>query len=91
LKKEIGLSTATRPKNYLTLENYMYMERQLWQSDGHEYVHEAYRVFISAKLKCHVFTPARLGEVSEASTRRGTGKGQRYKVSNVRLSIKRFG
>ncbi|KAH8748681.1 hypothetical protein F5883DRAFT_398939, partial [Diaporthe sp. PMI_573] len=79
LKKEIGLSKATRPKNYLTLENYMYMERQLWQSDGHEYVHEAYRVFISAKLKCHVFTPARLGEVSEASTRRGTGKGLRYK------------
>lgn len=60
MKKEIGLSTAARPKNYLTLENYMYMERQLWQSDGHEYVHEAYRVFISAKLKCHVFTPARL-------------------------------
>ncbi|KAK3939116.1 hypothetical protein QBC46DRAFT_365016 [Diplogelasinospora grovesii] len=79
LKKKLGLSTATRPKTYLTLENYMYMERQLWQSDGHEYVHEAYRVFISAKLKCHVFTPSRLGEVSEGSTRRGTGKGLRYK------------
>ncbi|RYO74330.1 hypothetical protein DL764_010855 [Monosporascus ibericus] len=81
LKQKIRLSTARRPKTYLTLENYMYMERQLWQSDWHEYVHEAYRVFISAKLKCHVFTPARLGEISEGSTRKGTGKGLRYKVS----------
>jgi hypothetical protein len=80
LKKKLGLSTATRPRTYLTLENYMHMERQLWQNDGHEYAHEAYRVYISAKLKCHVFTPARIGEVSEGNTRRGTGKGLRYKV-----------
>jgi hypothetical protein len=72
---------ATRPRTYLTLENYMYMERQLWQDDGHEYIHDGYRVFISAKLKCHVFTSARVGEISEGSTRRGTGKGLRYKVS----------
>jgi hypothetical protein len=58
----------------------MYLERQLWQNDGHEYVHEAYRVFISGKLKCHVYTPARLGEVSEGSTRKGTGHGLRYRV-----------
>ncbi|KAH7025146.1 uncharacterized protein B0I36DRAFT_367030 [Microdochium trichocladiopsis] len=64
LKKKLGLSTATRPRTYLTLENYMYMERQLWQSDGHEYVHDGYRVLISAKLKCHVFTSARVGEIT---------------------------
>lgn len=81
MKRKLDLSDARRPKTYLTLENYMYMERQLWQDDWHEYVHEAYRVFISAKLKCHVFTPARLGEISEGSTRKGTGNGLRYKVS----------
>lgn len=59
----------------------MYIERQLWQNDWFEYVHEAYRVFISAKLKCHVFTSARIGEISEGSTQSGTGNGLRYKVS----------
>ncbi|KAK0721562.1 hypothetical protein B0T26DRAFT_739088 [Lasiosphaeria miniovina] len=79
LRKKLGLSTTTRPKNYLTLENYMHLERQLWQNDGQDFVHEASRVFISGKLKCRVFTPARLGEVSEGSTRRGTSKGLRYR------------
>lgn len=53
----------------------MYMERQLWESDGYDYIHEAYRVLISAKLKGHVFTPARLGEISESSSRQETGNG----------------
>ncbi|KAK3939345.1 hypothetical protein QBC46DRAFT_364849 [Diplogelasinospora grovesii] len=88
LKKKLGLSTATRKKTYLTLENYMYMERQLWQNDGHEYVHEGYRVFISAKLKCHVFTSARLGEISEGSTRRGTSSGLRYKDTEMIVAWK---
>ena len=61
----------------------MITERQIWERDGHEYVHDGYRVLISGKLKCHVFTPARLGEISEGSTRRRTGKGLRYKVSIV--------
>lgn len=83
MKIKLGLSTAIREKTYLTLENYMYMERQLWQSDGYEYVHEAYRVFVSAKLKLHVYTPARIGEISEGTTRRGTDNGLRYKVSHI--------
>ncbi|KAK0707790.1 hypothetical protein B0H67DRAFT_495372 [Lasiosphaeris hirsuta] len=88
LKKKLGLSMATRPRTYLTLENYMYIERQLWQSDGHEYVHDGYRVLISAKLKCHVFTSARIGEISEGSTRRGTGKGLRYKDTEMLVAWK---
>ncbi|KAK0723569.1 hypothetical protein B0T26DRAFT_642853 [Lasiosphaeria miniovina] len=88
IEKELGLSIATRPKKYLTLENYMYLEKQLWQNDGYDYVHEAYRVFISGKLKCHVFTPARLGEISEGSTRRGTGKGLRYKETVMLVAWK---
>ncbi len=61
----------------------MYLERQLWRNDGHDYVHEAYRVFISAKLKCHVYTPARLGEVSEGTTRKGTSHGLHYRVRSL--------
>ncbi|KAK0717568.1 hypothetical protein B0T26DRAFT_740895 [Lasiosphaeria miniovina] len=88
LRKELGLSIATRPKKYLTLENYMYLEKQLWQNDGYDYVHEAYRVFISGKLKCHVFTPARLGEISDSSTRRSTEKGLRYKETVMLVAWK---
>lgn len=80
LQKKLGLCTATREKTFLTVENYIHLEEQLWRDDGYEYVHDAYRVMISAKLKCHVFTPARLGEISEGCSRRGTGNGLRYKV-----------
>ncbi|KAK4209474.1 hypothetical protein QBC37DRAFT_378040 [Rhypophila decipiens] len=79
IKSKLGLSELTRTKTFLTLENFIYLERQLWENDPHEYVHEAYRVFISAKPKCHVYTPTRLGEISEGSTRRGTGNGLRYR------------
>ncbi|KAK0612550.1 hypothetical protein B0T17DRAFT_499912, partial [Bombardia bombarda] len=88
LKKKLGLSTATQPKTYLTLENHMYMERQLWQNDGHEYVHDGSRVLISGKLKCHVFTSARVGEISEGESRRGTGKGLRYKDTVILVAWK---
>jgi hypothetical protein len=40
IEKEHQLIDGNQKKTYLTLENYMYMERQLWQNDGHEYVHE---------------------------------------------------
>jgi hypothetical protein len=80
IKPLYGLNDESKPKNYLTVENYMYLERQLWENDPHDYVHEAYRVFISAKLKCHLYTPARAGEISESSARRKTGKGLRYQV-----------
>ncbi|KAJ8127639.1 hypothetical protein O1611_g5994 [Lasiodiplodia mahajangana] len=79
IKNKFGLSELTRPKDYSTLENYTYMERQLWEDDPCGYVHEAYRVFISTKLKCHLSTPARLGETYEGSTRKNTGKGLCYK------------
>uniref|UniRef100_L7J0I7 Uncharacterized protein n=1 Tax=Pyricularia oryzae (strain P131) TaxID=1143193 RepID=L7J0I7_PYRO1 len=88
LKKKIGLSDLKRPKTYMTIENFMYMERQLWQSDGHEYLHDGYRVLISAKLKCHVFTSARVGEISESSSRAGTGNGLLYKHTEMLVAWK---
>jgi hypothetical protein len=89
LRKKLSFSIETRPRTYLTLENHMYMERQLWQNGGHEYAHDGSRVLISAKLKCHVFTLSRVGEISESQSRRGTGKGLRYEVS-VAVGFKDF-
>ncbi|TLD04443.1 uncharacterized protein PgNI_12187 [Pyricularia grisea] len=60
LKKKIGLSDFKRPKTYITIENFIYMERQLWQSNGHKYVYDRYRILINTKLKCHMFTSARV-------------------------------
>ncbi|KAL5902909.1 hypothetical protein ACKVWE_011457, partial [Pyricularia oryzae] len=88
LKEKIGLSDLKRPKTYMTIENFMYMERQLWQNDGHEYLHDGYRVLISAKLKCHVFTSARVGEISEGSSRAGTGKGLLYRHTEMLVAWK---
>ncbi|KAM7219592.1 hypothetical protein V8F06_004973 [Rhypophila decipiens] len=43
IKIKLGLSSLTRTKTFITLENYMYLERQLWENDPYDYVHEAHR------------------------------------------------
>lgn len=71
---------ASRAKPYLTIENYMLRERQLWEADGHEHVHNGSCASFSAKLKYHVFTPACIGEIRESSGRRNIGDGLGYNV-----------
>lgn len=63
LKRKIGLSTAKRAPKYLTIENYVHMEEQLWLRDYHNYIHEGSRVDCSALLKMHCYTSSRLQEV----------------------------
>ncbi|KAM7183345.1 hypothetical protein V8F33_013652 [Rhypophila sp. PSN 637] len=43
IRIKLGLPSMTRTRTYITLENYMYLERQLWENDPYDYVHEAYR------------------------------------------------
>lgn len=38
-------------------------------------------MLINSKLKCHVFTLAKMGEISEGKLRKGTSKGLHYKVN----------
>ncbi|KAK0707785.1 hypothetical protein B0H67DRAFT_322241 [Lasiosphaeris hirsuta] len=52
----------------------MYME-----NDRYKYVYKGSWVSISSKLKCHVFTLARVGEISKGESWKGTGKGLCYK------------
>jgi hypothetical protein len=42
------------------------MEEQFWQRDYHNYVHEGCRVYLSALLKMHCYTSARLQEICKA-------------------------
>jgi hypothetical protein len=42
------------------------MEELFWQHDHHNYVHEGYRVDLSALLKMHCYTSVRLQEICKA-------------------------
>ncbi|KAI1293099.1 hypothetical protein F5Y03DRAFT_402696 [Xylaria venustula] len=77
---KLGLSTAHRAKHYLTLKKYKILASVVWDKDWYEFAHEAARVAFSAKLNMFCFSSARLGEVTESSAKRGTGKGLHYRV-----------
>jgi hypothetical protein len=63
----IGLSRLEKSPTFLTIENYVDMEEQFWLRDYHNYVHEGCRVDLSALLKMHCYTAARLQEICKAT------------------------
>lgn len=81
LRYTIPLSIEEKAPTYLTIENYVDMEDLLWQRDYHNYVHEGCRVDLSALLKMHCYTSARLQEICKASFK------VRYQVSTVNGKI----
>lgn len=87
LRIKLGLSTAHRPKHYLTLKKYKIIASVVWDKDWYEFDHEAARVAFSAKLNMFCFSSARIGEVTESSAKAGTGKGLYYRVSISSLPI----
>ena len=66
LRYTIPLSIEEKAPTFLTIENYVDMEELLWQHDHHNYVHEGCRVDLSALLKMHCYTSARLQEICKA-------------------------
>ncbi|KAN0101619.1 Protein of unknown function (DUF3435) domain containing protein [Hyaloscypha variabilis] len=66
LRVMIPLSIEEKAPTFLTIENYVDMEEQLWLRDYHNYVHEGCRVFLSALLKMNCSTAARLQEICKA-------------------------
>ena len=75
LRYTIPLSIEEKAPTFLTIENYVDMEELLWQRDHHNYVHEGCRVDLSALLKMHCYTSARLQEICKATYK------VRYQVS----------
>ena len=67
LRYTIPLSIEEKAPTFLTIENYVDMEELLWQRDHHNYVHEGCRVDLSALLKMHCYTSARLQEICKAT------------------------
>lgn len=41
------MSNLKKPKTYMTIESFIYMERQFWQNNGYKYLHDGYRVLIN--------------------------------------------
>ena len=66
LRHEIPLSIEEKAPTFLTIQNYLEMEELLWQKDYHNYDHEGSRVDLSALLKMHCYSSARLQEICQA-------------------------
>jgi hypothetical protein len=66
LRYTIPLSIEEKAPTFLTIENYVNMEELFWQHDYYNYVHEGCRVDLSALLKIHCYTSARLQEIYKA-------------------------
>lgn len=80
---KIGLSTAHRERHYLTLKKYLVLVFAVWENDWSEFDHKASRVGFSAKMNFYCYSSARIGDLTESSARAKSGKGLRYKVSNL--------
>jgi len=79
--KTLGLSTAHRPRHYLTLKKYKILVSVVWENDWHEFDYEGARVGFCAKMNFFCFSSARLGELTESSAKAGTRKGLYYRIS----------
>ena len=66
LRYKIPLLIKEKAATFLTIENYVDMKELFWLHDHHNYVHEGGRVDLSALLKIHCFTSARLQEICKA-------------------------
>ena len=67
LRYTISLSIEEKAPTFLTIENYVDIEELLWQHNHHNYIHEGCRVDLSALLKMHCYTSARLQEICKAT------------------------
>ncbi|PWI64678.1 hypothetical protein PCL_08687 [Purpureocillium lilacinum] len=69
LAKKIGLLTGKKgqkTKTFLTIENYVHMQKYYWCGDYHDYIHDGCRVDNANILNTHCFTSARRQEVCQA-------------------------
>lgn len=55
-----------RPKKYLTIENYAWMQKFHWTEDFHTYAHEGVRADYTNLLNLHCYTSARQQEICQA-------------------------
>ncbi|KAK0726810.1 hypothetical protein B0T26DRAFT_627324, partial [Lasiosphaeria miniovina] len=63
LAQELGLKNLRQDQAFLTIENYVILQEQLWFRDHYDYVHEGCRIDNANLLNTHCFSSARLQEL----------------------------
>ncbi|KAK0750179.1 hypothetical protein B0T18DRAFT_322066, partial [Schizothecium vesticola] len=66
LAQELGLKNIRQDQAFLTIENYVILQEQLWFRDHYDYVHEGCRIDNTNLLNTHCFSSARLQELCQA-------------------------
>ncbi|KAH6881107.1 hypothetical protein B0T10DRAFT_411320, partial [Thelonectria olida] len=56
---------ARKPKTFLTIENFVFMQEFHWSNDFHDYMHDGTRVDNTNLLNTHCFTSGRLQEICQ--------------------------
>ena len=83
LQDELKLSLVKRERCYGTMSHFLYLGRQLWQSDWHSYKTPGSRVDLWAEIQLNVFTSARVCEYIESMARAGSFRELCYRVSKM--------
>jgi len=60
------LKNLREDQAFLTIENYVILQEQLWFRDHYDYVHDGCRIDNSNLLNTHCFSSARLQELCQA-------------------------
>lgn len=81
LTKMLVLSSQKRVHRTFDERAYYVYEKQLWQLDWYEFVHERYRVTLGGAPTVFGFSAWRIGEVFVSSAGKESQRGLRYKVS----------
>ena len=66
LAQILGLKDIHRDQAFLTIENYVILQEQLWFKDHYDYAHEGCRIDNANLLNTHCFSSASLQELCQA-------------------------
>jgi hypothetical protein len=74
-----NVSTETRIRHYLTVPYFRIPMEHMWTKDWYQYDHGGTQVNDHGKYIFHIYSPSRVGEFIESSSRKGSGRGFLYK------------
>ncbi|KAF1346306.1 hypothetical protein EJ07DRAFT_145073, partial [Lizonia empirigonia] len=67
LKNKIPLCSAKKKPTFLTIDNFIHMQKLFWERDYHTYTHEGVRVCLAGLLNLHCYSSARVNELCMAT------------------------
>ncbi|KAK3395185.1 hypothetical protein B0H63DRAFT_386959, partial [Podospora didyma] len=89
LAQELGLKNLRQDQVFLTIEDYVILQEQLWFRDHYDCVHEGYRIDNANLLNMHCFSSARLQELCQARFKDFVLVGWKDGEPELRLKVRR--